>query len=160
MESLKLRVMKYTEELLFTNFALIMITFLLLTSVFSHNFIALGYFVFSMILCFNYRNFFTDTKARDNQLLILQYFLLPYLLIDIAAQLCTQIPFESSAGEQTMLKTIGFVQVWKYFPETIFLSETIAEKVTVTASTSLTILFLKAVVYFVIQIQVNTIISP
>jgi hypothetical protein len=24
-----------------------------------------------MILCFNYRNFFTDTKARDNQLLIL-----------------------------------------------------------------------------------------
>ena len=53
-------------------------------------------------------------------------------------------------GEQVYLKTIGFVQVWKFYPETIFLSETIAERVTVTASTSLTILFLKAVVYFVI----------
>lgn len=63
---MRIRFMQYVAELLYTNFVLIMITFLMLTSIFSHNFIALGYFIFSMVLIYNYRNFFTDTKARDN----------------------------------------------------------------------------------------------
>lgn len=54
------------SEYLYTNFALLMITFLMLTSIFSHNFIALGYFIFSMVLINNYRNFYKEAKARDN----------------------------------------------------------------------------------------------
>lgn len=57
----------------------------MLTSIFSHNFIALGYFIFSMVLIYNYRNFFKESEARDNQIIILKYFLLPYLLLDIFA---------------------------------------------------------------------------
>lgn len=62
-----------------------MILFLMLTSIFSHNFIALGYFIFSMVLIYNYRNFFKESEARDNQIIILKWFLLPYLLLDILA---------------------------------------------------------------------------
>lgn len=61
-----IRAFKYLSEMLYTNFALLMITFLLLTSIFSHNFVALVYFIFSMILIYNYRNFYIDSKARDN----------------------------------------------------------------------------------------------
>ena len=60
-----------------------MITFLILTSVFSHNFIALGYFIFSMVLVFNYRNFFKNQSARENQIIFLKYILLPYILLDV-----------------------------------------------------------------------------
>ena len=70
---------------LYANFALIMILFLMLTSVFSSNFVALGYFCFSMVLIYNYRNFFVESESRDNQIIILKYFLLPYLLLDILA---------------------------------------------------------------------------
>lgn len=70
---------------MYANFALIMITFLLITSVFSHNFVALGYFAFSMILITNYRNFFTNTRSKDNLVFVLKFFLLPYLLLDILA---------------------------------------------------------------------------
>lgn len=59
------RFIKYTAEVMYTNFALLMITMLVLTSVFSHNFIALGYFIFSMVLIHNYRNFFKAIGARD-----------------------------------------------------------------------------------------------
>lgn len=52
------RLFNFMCENLYTNFALIMIFFLMLTSVFSLNYIALGYFIFSMILIHNYRNFF------------------------------------------------------------------------------------------------------
>lgn len=62
-----------------------MIIFLLLTSVFSHNFVALGYFIFSMVLIYNYRNFFKRTEAKERQKRILKYYLLPYLLLDIFA---------------------------------------------------------------------------
>lgn len=84
-----IRLFKGTADAIYTNFALVMILFLMLTSVFSHNLIALGYFVFSMVLMLNYRNFFQQSSARDNQIIILKYFLLPYLLLDILLQLCT-----------------------------------------------------------------------
>jgi multisubunit Na+/H+ antiporter MnhE subunit len=79
------RFFHFSCENLYSNFALIMILFLMLTSIFSHNFIALGYFIFSMVLIYNYRNFFKESEARDNQIIILKYFLLPYLLMDIFA---------------------------------------------------------------------------
>jgi len=78
-----IRLFNFMCEILYTNFALIMIFFLMLTSVFSLNYIALGYFFFSMILIHNYRNFFQDSNARDRQMIILKWFLLPYLLVDI-----------------------------------------------------------------------------
>lgn len=59
------RLSKFFSEIFFTNFPLIMIVFLLLTSVFSHNFVALGYFIFSMVLIYNYRNFFKRTDAKE-----------------------------------------------------------------------------------------------
>jgi hypothetical protein len=82
-----IRLFNFMCEILYTNFALIMIFFLMLTSVFSLNYIALGYFFFSMILIHNYRNFFQDSNARDRQMIILKWFLLPYLLLDILTQL-------------------------------------------------------------------------
>lgn len=82
-----IRLFNFFCEILYTNFALIMIFFLMLTSVFSLNYIALGYFFFSMILIHNYRNFFQDSNARDRQMIILKWFLLPYLLLDILTQL-------------------------------------------------------------------------
>jgi len=82
-----IRLFNFLCEILYTNFALIMIFFLMLTSVFSLNYIALGYFFFSMILIHNYRNFFQDSNARDRQMIILKWFLLPYLLLDILTQL-------------------------------------------------------------------------
>ena len=57
-ERSRIRLFNFMCEILYTNFALIMIFFLMLTSVFSLNYIALGYFIFSMILIHNYRNFF------------------------------------------------------------------------------------------------------
>jgi len=57
-EKSRIRLFNFLSEILYTNFALIMIFFLMLTSVFSLNYIALGYFIFSMILIHNYRNFF------------------------------------------------------------------------------------------------------
>lgn len=136
-----------------------MITFLLLTSIFSHNFVALVYFIFSMILIYNYRNFYIDSKARDNQIVILKYFLLPYLLLDIFFQLVTQIPMPNTEKYNNWVKLIGFVKVWTYTPSQIYLGEPVFIEVDVGTSTSLVILFLKAVVYFVISVQIDTVIS-
>ncbi len=61
-----IRFFKWASEAIYTNFALVMILFLMLSSVFSHNLIAFGYFVFSMVLIYNYRNFFKKNRARDN----------------------------------------------------------------------------------------------
>lgn len=162
-ERSRVRVFKWASEAMYTNFALVTILFLLLTSVFSHNLIALGYFVFSMVLVFNYRNFFKQSTARDHQITILKYFLLPYLLTDILLQLCTQVPFRKNQYFLDWMQIVGFVEVWSYDPPTLYLGESLGPGVTVvemvSASTSLTILFLKAVLYFVVSVQLSTLTS-
>jgi hypothetical protein len=55
---------------------------------------------------------------------------------------------------------IGFVQVWTYSPQFLYLGENVTITDTVAGSTSLTILFLKAVVYFVVLVQLDTVLSP
>ena len=130
-----------------------MITFLILTSVFSHNFIALGYFIFSMVLVFNYRNFFNHQSARANQISFLKYVLLPYILLDVFFQLVIQIP--ELPRKAHWIQYIGFVQVWTFTPDTLYLGQPTALTVTINSGTSLTILFLKAVVFFLVLIQVD-----
>ena len=107
-ERFMIRFFNFLAENLYANFALTMILFLLLTSVFSSNFIALGYFCFSMVLIYNFRNFFVESEARDNQIIILKYFLLPYLLLDILAQLCTQIPYDIKNETILWIQAAGF----------------------------------------------------
>ena len=50
---------------------------------------------------------------------------------------------------------IGFVQVWTFTPDTLYLGQPTAVTVTINSGTSLTILFLKAVVFFLVLIQVD-----
>lgn len=155
-ENKMIRFLTALESDVYANFALIMITFLLITSVFSNNFVALGYFAFSMILIINYRNFFTDSRSKDGQVFVLKFFLLPYLLLDILAQLVSQVPQDLSGDVNTdWLSIVGFNQVWEFYPPWIYLGEPVSESISVNPTTSLTILFLKAVVYFVVIIQID-----
>lgn len=57
------------------------------------------------------------------------------------------------------VRLIGFVKVWTYTPSQIYLGEPVSIDVTVGTSTSLVILFLKAVVYFVVWVQIDTVVS-
>lgn len=58
---------------------------------------------------------------------------------------------------------VGFVSVWSYNPPTLYLGQYLGPDVyiqeIVSSSTSLTILFLKAVVYLVVSLQLSTILS-
>jgi hypothetical protein len=69
------------------NFELIMIAFLLVLSIFSRSLLALGYFIFCMILIYHSGKFLADDKAQNFTKVLLGKCLLPYLLIDILLQL-------------------------------------------------------------------------
>jgi hypothetical protein len=59
-QSLWDRVMKAAKTNMFTNFGLMMIIMILFISIFSRSLFCFGYFLFSMLLIFNYRKFLLD----------------------------------------------------------------------------------------------------
>jgi len=69
--------------MVYTNFSLLMIMFVLFISIFAKSLLSLGYFIFSMLLIYNNRSFFKDSESSSNQVYILKYWLMPYLLLDI-----------------------------------------------------------------------------
>ena len=50
------------------------------------------------------------------------------------------------------IQYIGFVQVWTFMPNKLHLGQNVTLSVTINSGTSLTILFLKAVVFFLVLI--------
>ena len=89
--------------------------------------------------------------------------MLPYLLIDILLQLCTQIPFTKTEFFIKFMHVVGYVEVWSYVPPTLYLGQDLGPgehvQELVSSNTTLTVLFLKAVVYFVVSMQLSTILS-
>lgn len=69
--------------MLYTNFSLLLIMFILFISIFAKSVLSLGYFIFSMLLIYNNRSFFKHTGSSSSQTRILKYWLMPYLLLDI-----------------------------------------------------------------------------
>lgn len=51
--------------MIYTNFSLLLIMFVLFISIFSKTLLSFGYFIFSMILIYNNRNFFKDTESSS-----------------------------------------------------------------------------------------------
>lgn len=77
------QVVKSLSEMLYTNFSLLLIMFILFISIFAKSVLSLGYFIFSMLLIYNNRSFFKHTGSSSSQTRILEYWLMPYLLLDI-----------------------------------------------------------------------------
>lgn len=77
------RAIKGLSSIVYTNFSLLMIMFVLFISIFAKSLLSLGYFIFSMLLIYNNRSFFKDSDSASNQVYILKYWLMPYLLLDI-----------------------------------------------------------------------------
>ena len=64
-----------------------MILFFILASIDGDSLIAFGYFIFGMILIYINKDFFQHARSRVNQIIVLKWFLMPYLLLDIFSQL-------------------------------------------------------------------------
>lgn len=64
-EETSTRVIKGLSAMIYTNFSLLLIMFVLFISIFSKTLLSFGYFIFSMILIYNNRNFFKDTESSS-----------------------------------------------------------------------------------------------
>jgi hypothetical protein len=78
--------------MLYMNFGLLLVTFILMINVFSTNLLSLGYLVFALVLIFLNISFYKDIESQEAQIRVLKYFLLPYLLLDIFSQLIATVP--------------------------------------------------------------------
>lgn len=65
--------------------------FILFISIFSKSLLSFGYFIFAMMLIYNYRRFLEDPNAPQNQLYVLSWVEL-YLILDISLVLVYNIP--------------------------------------------------------------------
>jgi hypothetical protein len=97
-----------------------MITMILFISIFSKSLFCLGYFLFSMLLIFNYRKFLLDPEAANSQLYILSY-LVPYILIDLFIMLLFQYPLIriSDTNAKTIINNLGVYRVWLILPRNL-----------------------------------------
>ena len=100
--------------MVYTNFSLLLIMFVLFISIFAKSLLSLGYFIFSMLLIYNNRSFFKDSESSSNQIYILKYFLMPYLLLDILLQLILEIPINNKGNRLIERPVLGlaFKEVW------------------------------------------------
>lgn len=112
--------MKVAKINLFTNFGLFMITMILFIGIFSTSLFCFGYFLFSMLLIFNFRKFLLDPMAANSQLYILRY-LVPYILIDLVIIIFFQYPLirMSETNARTILNNLGVYRVWLILPKSL-----------------------------------------
>jgi hypothetical protein len=88
------KLMVQLSEMIFMNFSLLLVTFILLINVFSTNVISLGFLFFAMYLIYLNLSFYKEMESQAKQRWVLQFLLLPYLLLDILIQLLVTIPLE------------------------------------------------------------------
>jgi hypothetical protein len=138
-------------ESLYTNFGLLMIAVILFISIFSKSLLCFGYFIFSMMLIFNFRLILQDPTAHGSQLYILSW-LVPYLLLDVLVMWLMQYPYGFYFNE-TQTKYLGVYKVWDIYPNTIEFG--VNENVSVSLVFGFGELFAKGIAYFVIQLQIH-----
>lgn len=134
-----------------------MIAFLLAVSIFNGSLLSFGYFLSCMILIYEYGSLLTVARSRTRIIILLKYFLIPYLMLDVGLNLIYQIPvpyFQS--GENEWAKIVGFEKIWTITPQTL----TLGEDVTVTESkNAMTSYMMKGLTFFFISTMLQILCS-
>lgn len=105
----------YMKRLLYLCIGLVVIIFIIISTVFSQSLLGFVYFIFSMLLIQNYLGFYLQPEAPASQVYILKW-LQVYLLVDLLVQMAFQYPFPLSSELATFLSNIGFDRIWQSSP--------------------------------------------
>ena len=94
---------------------LVVIIFIIITTVFSQSLLGFVYFMFSMLLIQNYLSFYGCPEAPTSQVHILKWLQI-YLLADLFIQMVYQYPIPLSPDLSQFLSNIGFDRIWQSSP--------------------------------------------
>lgn len=108
------RTFKALQQYLLINWGLLVIAFLMLSCVAGQSLVSFGYFLFSMVLVILQFNFYKYPEGRDQQISLLKYFLIPYILLDVFTTLLYQMPLQNFTQNHEWIKYLGLEKIWTY----------------------------------------------